>query len=87
MHAKDAAGSFPCLNFVKTFVLLAAFLLHVPAALGDTADYFYDDLGRLVRVVKGTSGVVYNYDELGNLASTTSATTAGGAPTLTAMNP
>lgn len=69
-------------------VLLFTFLnLEIPFAFADTADYFYDDLGRSTRVVKGTSGVIYKYDELGNLVSVTSATTSGGAPTLTGINP
>ncbi len=88
MDSKNGIRSFPSVNFLKTLVVLAAVLmLGVPCASGDSADYFYDDLGRLVRVVKGTSGVIYKYDELGNLISTTSATTTGGAPTLSAINP
>ena len=51
------------------------------------SDYFYDDLGRLVRVVQGTSGVAYTYDELGNLIATTSVTTSSSSPIITAINP
>jgi hypothetical protein len=57
------------------------------AALGDSATYYYDDLGRLSRVVKGTAGSIYSYDELGNLTSVSSATTVGAPPVISAINP
>jgi hypothetical protein len=55
--------------------------------LGDTATYYYDDLGRLSRVVKGTQGTIYRYDELGNLLSVSSATTVGAPPVISTINP
>lgn len=36
----------------------------------DTAQYFYDELGRLVGVVDGQgNAAVYNYEDVGNLLS------------------
>jgi YD repeat-containing protein len=51
--------------------ILVALLLTGPASVqADTAQYFYDELGRLVAVVDGQGNVaVYNYDEVGNLIS------------------
>jgi YD repeat-containing protein len=44
----------------------------------DQAQYFYDELGRLVGVVDGQGNVaVYNYDAVGNLLSIERFTTAG----------
>ena len=49
-------------------VLVAALLLWPASAPSDQAQYFYDELGRLVGVVDGQGNVaVYNYDEVGNL--------------------
>lgn len=81
------AVSLPTSHAVISILLMIFLNLEIPFASADTADYFYDDLGRLSRVVKGTSGVIYKYDELGNLLSVTSATTTAGAPTLTGINP
>lgn len=56
-------------------------------SLGDSAEYFYDDSGRLSRVVNGTSGIIYKYDELGNVVSATTATTEDASPVITSINP
>ena len=55
---------------LRLFLLVAAVVV-LPAALhADQAQYFYDELGRLVGVVDGTgNAAVYNYDEVGNLLS------------------
>ncbi len=51
-------------------VLVAALLLWPAPASSDQAQYFYDELGRLVGVVDGNGDVaVYTYDEVGNLLS------------------
>ncbi len=49
--------------------LLVATELVLPTAVhGDQAQYFYDELGRLVGVVDGQGNTaVYVYDEVGNL--------------------
>jgi YD repeat-containing protein len=57
------------------FVLLA--FVSQPSA--DQAQYFYDELGRLIGVVDGqNNAAVYNYDEVGNLLSIQRFTTSGG---------
>ena len=50
---------------------LVAFLLVLPTTMqADQAQYFYDELGRLVGVIDGAGNMaVYNYDEVGNLLS------------------
>ncbi len=50
-------------------LLLVAILLVLPVSIqADQAQYFYDELGRLVAVIDGQGNVaVYNYDEVGNL--------------------
>lgn len=55
--------------FIQLVVLLVAVFLCVPMALhGDQAQYFYDELGRLVGVVDSQgNAAVYVYDEVGNL--------------------
>ena len=51
--------------------LLVALAVVWPVSLqADQAQYFYDELGRLVGVVDGNGEVaVYTYDEIGNLLS------------------
>ncbi|MBI4002357.1 MAG: IPT/TIG domain-containing protein [Nitrospira defluvii] len=51
----------------------------MPTALpADTAQYFYDELGRLAGVIDGQGQVaVYNYDEVGNLLGIQRFTTSG----------
>ena len=51
-------------------VLVVSILLCPIFAAGDQAQYFYDELGRLVGVVDGQgNAAVYNYDAVGNLLS------------------
>ncbi len=75
-------------NLRKTFLLtlgcvLVTALLGGPSSTqGDQAQYFYDELGRLVGVIDGAGNVaVYTYDEVGNLLAierfTTSTTGIG----------
>ncbi len=54
-------------------LLLIVLLLALPSfCLADQAQYFYDELGRLVGVVDGNGDMaVYTYDEVGNLLSIT----------------
>lgn len=68
-------------------LLAVSWCLLASLALGDSASYYYDDLGRLTRVVKGTQGTIYRYDELGNLLSVSSATTVGAPPVISTINP
>lgn len=58
-----------CAQWIR-FAVTVAVLLCVPLAHADQAQYFYDELGRLMGVVDGQGNVaVYNYDEVGNLLS------------------
>jgi len=56
-------------RFEQIIVVLLIGLLCLPAVpSADTAQYFYDELGRLVGVVGGSgNAAVYVYDEVGNL--------------------
>jgi YD repeat-containing protein len=55
---------------VKVLSLLICIFIFLPSpSTGDSVEYFYDDSGRLVRVVKGTERILYQYDEVGNLIS------------------
>lgn len=74
-------------GFAAVLIYLFSQSINPYLSTADTAKYFYDDLGRLTRVVKGTTGTIYNYDDLGNLISVTSATTTASSPTLTSIAP
>ena len=67
-------------RFLQIAVLLLVGLLGLPAApSADQAQYFYDELGRLVSVIDGQGNVaVYNYDEVGNLLSIQRFPSGGG---------
>ncbi len=57
-------------------------------AVADQAQYIYDDLGRLSKVIDGQGNVAtYNYDAVGNLLSITRSTGGVGAPTVTGITP
>lgn len=68
---------------------LAVWLVLAPTgAAADQAQYIYDDLGRLAKVIDGQGNVAtYNYDAVGNLLSITRNTGGVGAPTITAFTP
>jgi YD repeat-containing protein len=54
----------------------------------DTAQYIYDDLGRLSQVIDGQGNVVTcQYDAVGNLLSITRNTGGVGVPTIRAFTP
>lgn len=61
--------------------------LRLPSPLcADTAQYFYDGLGRLSAVVDGQGSIAtYNYDAVGNLLSITRGPTS--TPTITSISP
>lgn len=67
-------------------VIAAALILSPSYALSETADYFYDPLGRLQRVVDGSMGVAYQYDELGNILSVSSSAITQGSPQITSIS-
>ena len=67
------------LAWVAACLLVAASLIVPVSIQADTAQYFYDELGRLVGVVDGQGNVaVYAYDEVGNLLSIQRFTSSGG---------
>ncbi|MDI6800829.1 MAG: hypothetical protein QMD01_02035, partial [Thermodesulfovibrionales bacterium] len=69
-------------------IALVILCLLLPAsAFADEAGYFYDDAGRLSRVVKGSEGLIYNYDDVGNLLSINKGTVTAGLPVIQSINP
>ena len=72
---------------VRVFILFCIFIMQPQLSFGDTAEYLYDDAGRLVRVVKGTEGIIYQYDEVGNLLSISRGTISSNPPILQSINP
>lgn len=77
---------------MRRFSLLIIFTFLIPilisSALADEANYFYDDSGRLVRVAKGTEGIIYQYDEVGNLLSITKGTiNTNASPVISSITP
>jgi len=74
------------LRVLILFFLCTSFL--IPSlAFADSAIYFYDDVGRLTRVLKGTEGLVYQYDAVGNLLAINKGTVGTGAPVITNISP
>ena len=75
---------------VLTVVACALMLCVLVPTFGvaDQAQYIYDDLGRLAKVIDGQSNVAtYTYDAVGNLLSITRNTGGVGAPTITGLTP
>jgi YD repeat-containing protein len=63
----------------RVLVLIVILLLGQGAGSADQAQYFYDELGRLIGVVDGqNNAAVYQYDEVGNLLKIDRFATAGG---------
>ena len=62
-------------------VFLGLLFFAFPASLhADTAQYYYDELGRLVGVVNGQGdAAVYQYDAVGNLLKVDRFTTTSGS--------
>ncbi len=56
-------------SFRMSLTWVFLLLLSLNAASGDEVNYFYDDAGRLTRVLSGTESAIYQYDEVGNLLS------------------
>ena len=65
-------------SVVLTFVLASGLLCNVQSLTADQAQYYYDELGRLIGVVDGqNNAAVYQYDEVGNLLKIDRFTTTG----------
>jgi YD repeat-containing protein len=80
------------MTFSKVLTVVAcALVLSVLAPTfggADQAQYIYDDLGRLAKVIDGQGKVAtYTYDAVGNLLSITRNTGGVGAPTITSLTP
>jgi len=89
MHAGDKTRLLLLVTLLFTIFIVCSnvFPIGIPPAHADSAEYFYDALGRLTRVLKGTSGVLYTYDELGNVVSVTNSTTSNASPVVSAVSP
>lgn len=74
MTSKTTLRSIMCL-----VILIVSLALNVGSLHADTAQYYYDELGRLIGVVDGqNNAAVYQYDEVGNLLKIDRFTTTGG---------
>src|SRR2546426_4212539 len=77
------SGFIRSISFVVAFFLFAALLVWPAPMQADQAQYFYDELGRLVGVVDGQGNVaVYTYDAVGNLISIQRFPAGGGGGTI-----
>lgn len=86
--SKGAITSYTFSNVTANHTISAVFTDGAPPPLSSSSiNYFYDDLCRLVRSVTDTAGAIYQYDDVGNLVSTTIATTTGDPLSLTAVYP
>jgi YD repeat-containing protein len=66
-------------SLVLAWSLFLTLLVSVGSLAADQAQYFYDELGRLMGVVNGQgAAAVYQYDEVGNLLKIDRFTTASG---------
>jgi YD repeat-containing protein len=75
-------------NFLISFWCGALLLISPALASADTAQYIYDDLGRLSQVIDGQGNVaICQYDAVGNLLSITRNTGGVGVPTIRAFTP
>ncbi len=77
---------FHLIFFLILAQLILLFILS-PIAFAETALYFYDDGGRLTRVIKGTEAIIYQYDSVGNLLSITRETVSNNHPVLESIEP
>ena len=66
-------------SIICAWTCVIALVLSVGSLAADQAQYFYDELGRLIGVINGqNNAAVYQYDEVGNLLKIDRFTTAGG---------
>jgi YD repeat-containing protein len=66
-------------SVMLALVLASGWLCNVRSLSADQAQYFYDELGRLVGVVDGqNNAAVYSYDAVGNLLKIDRFTSTGG---------
>jgi hypothetical protein len=69
--------------------LMALLFLFPSFVSGDTAEYFHDDVGRLIRVINGNERALYQYDEVGNLLAINKENSPAQSlpPVITGINP
>ncbi len=66
-------------SLMLTWTLISTLVLSVGSLAADQAQYFYDELGRLIGVVDGqNNAAVYHYDAVGNLLKIDRFNTTGG---------
>jgi len=72
-----------------SYFLMALLFLLPSTVSGDNAEYFYDDIGRRIRVINGNERALYQYDEVGNLLaiSKEDSPTQSLPPVITGINP
>ena len=85
--SQGAISSYTFSNVAADHTISAIFTTNTSPTPSSSANYFYDNLGRLIRTIAGTTVAIYQYDELGNMKSTTNDTTTGGPPSLSAVSP
>jgi|GEM_PF-1401643 len=76
------------LKLFGSFLLLLLSLCYPVVGQAEQAQYVYDELGRLFRVIDGSGNVgTYHYDPVGNLLEITRETTTSLSPTLASITP
>ena len=76
------------MNLLGSFFLLFLSVCLPVVGQADQAQYVYDELGRLYRVIDGSGNVAtYHYDPVGNLLEITRETTASLSPTFASLTP
>lgn len=87
-HKKVKRCAVPCLKISVIAILFIIYFSSFPShCRGDTTKYFYDQSGRIDRVVTDSSGEIYSYDKLGNLMSVQLEPTSASAPVITSASP
>jgi len=77
----------PIAKWLSAILVLAVLLGSASYCLADTPNYYYDKSGRLTRVVNGTEGADYVYDDVGNLQTITRTAISTSPPVLQSINP
>ena len=77
------------LQRLVAYLLVLCLLFLIPSfSFASDANYIYDDVGRLIKVISDTGDVAtYNYDAVGNLLPITKQTINQSPPVLQNINP
>ncbi|MDP3110719.1 MAG: RHS repeat domain-containing protein [Thermodesulfovibrionales bacterium] len=77
-----------CLPFVQGLAVLLFSLVLISTVSAENTNYFYDNLGRVIKAVSETgAAATYNYDAVGNLLSVSTQTTKPLPPVLNSVTP